>query len=113
MRSGDRPLSCHRVGRRRGGWEGGGERGSGGKEDVGGREGNLGCLRPARAQPSGFTAGLSRARRAQNGSEIGGGRGARERAQGTRGRACGAGMGGGRCVGPSRRSGGGRGAAYL
>lgn len=84
-----------------------------GKRTWGGREGNLGCLRPARAQPSGFTAGLSRARRAQNGSEIGGGRGARERAQGTRGRASGAGMGGGRCVGPSRRSGGGRGAAYL
>lgn len=71
-----------------------------GRERGGGAEASLGCLRPARAQPSGCTAGFSRARRALNGSEPGGGRGAREGAQGTRGRACGAGRGGGRCVGP-------------
>jgi hypothetical protein len=79
MHFGVRPLGCHRVGRPRGGWEGGGAgraerwgRGQGGKEAVGPRERNPGRQQPRARLPPGASGSLSRARRALNGSEISG-----------------------------------------
>lgn len=88
MGSGDRPLSCHLVGRRRGGWEGGGERGSGGKEEEEGRRALGACgprARSPRAPPPAFPAraghrtvlspgevgGRARARRERGGAPAG------------------------------------------
>lgn len=82
-----------------------------GRERGGGGRGTLGASGPR--APSGLLRRpFPRAPGAERFSDLGRS-GAREHAQGTRGRACGAGMGGGRCVGLDLRSGGGRGAIYL